>query len=198
MWPRGVGVALDVKAKTVIGIAGMPGAGKSLAVKVGRSAGCGIVVMGDIIREETERRGLQATSKKVGEVMLKLRQEFGFAVVAKRCIPKIAEAEEKVVLVDGVRSLYEAREFKKHFPRFILLAIHSSPETRHRRLFKRMRSDDPDSWEVFSNRDRRELQVGVGSVIATADVMIVNEGKRGAFEREVAQFVESVKVKCSR
>lgn len=198
MSPQAVGEALDVEAKTVIGIVGMPGAGKSLAVSVGRRMGCGIVVMGDVIREETERRGLQATSKNVGEVMLKLRQEFGFAIVAKRCMPKIAEAEENVVLVDGIRSLYEVCEFKNRFPRFILLAIHASPETRHKRLFKRKRSDDPVSWNVFLNRDRRELQVGVGSVVATADVMIVNEGKRGAFESEVAEFVESVKVKCSR
>ncbi|UCH32848.1 MAG: AAA family ATPase, partial [Candidatus Bathyarchaeota archaeon] len=38
--------------KLVIGVAGMPGAGKSTVVEVARKMGFGIVVMGDEIRKE--------------------------------------------------------------------------------------------------------------------------------------------------
>ncbi len=181
-----------MKDKIVIGVAGMPGAGKATVVEGAKKMGYGIVVMGDEVREETQSRGLEPTPENVGRVMLTLRQEGGPAAVAKRCIPKIEKTKTLVVIVDGIRSLYEADAFKKHFPRFKLLAIHSSPETRFRRLFKRRRRDDPSRWETFLERDWRELHVGLGSVIASADVMIVNEGKREGLREEVKKFLENV------
>lgn len=182
-----------MRNKVVIGVAGMPGAGKAMVVEVARKLGYGIVVMGDEVREETKRRNLEPTPENVGKVMLQMRQEEGAAAVAKRCTPKIEKSGNRVVVVDGIRSLYEADAFKKHFPRFKLLAIHASPETRFRRLFKRKRSDDPERWETFLERDWRELRVGHGSVIASADVMIVNEGKRDELRKEVEGFLENVK-----
>lgn len=181
-----------MKNKIVVGVAGMPGAGKATVVEVAKKMDYGIVVMGDEVREETKHRGLEPTPENVGKVMLELRKESGPAAVAKRCIPKIEKMKSKSMVIDGIRSLYEADAFKKHFPRFKLLAIHASPETRFRRLFRRKRSDDPARWETFLERDWQELRVGLGSVIASADVMIVNEGKRGELKKEVQEFLENV------
>jgi dephospho-CoA kinase len=163
-------------AKTVIGVAGMPGAGKSVVTRIAQRMGFAVIIMGDIVREETKKRDLRMTPDNVGAVMLKLREELGPAVVAKLCVPKIEKARDSVVVVDGLRSLHEVDEFKRHFKRFILITIHSSPETRFQRLFRRQRSDDPSGWETFNQRDLRELSVGLGNVIATADYLIVNEG----------------------
>jgi dephospho-CoA kinase len=44
--------------KLVVGLAGMPGSGKSLVVNTARELGYDIVVMGDVIRQETLKRGL--------------------------------------------------------------------------------------------------------------------------------------------
>lgn len=98
--------------KLVVGLAGMPGSGKSLVVETARELGYAIVVMGDVIREETAKRGLQLTPQNVGKVMLQLRAESGNAVVAMKCIPKIEEQAGTKVLVDGLRSLYEVDAFK--------------------------------------------------------------------------------------
>jgi dephospho-CoA kinase len=178
--------------KIVIGVAGMPGAGKATVVEIAKQRGYGVVVMGDEVREETKRRNLELRPENVGKVMLKMRQEEGPAVVAKHCIPKIEKMKNNVVIIDGIRSLYEVEAFKKHFQKFKLLAIHSSPETRFKRLFKRQRSDDPVSWETFMERDQRELCVGLGSVIASADVIIVNEDKREELKKNVQKFLEKV------
>lgn len=178
--------------KVVVGLAGMPGSGKSVVREVAVELGCGIVMMGDEIRLEAKRRKLELTPENVGEVMLKLREEEGAAVVAKRCIPKIKGTKERTMLVDGVRSLHEVREFRKCFPDFILLAVHSSPKTRFQRLFRRKRSDDPKRVETFRKRDLRELRVGLGSVIASADFMIVNEGSRAELKRKTRKILESV------
>jgi dephospho-CoA kinase len=97
--------------KIVVGLAGMPGSGKSVVVETARELGYAIVVMGDVIREETAKRGLKLTPQNVGKVMLQLREEGGNTVVAQKCIPKIEEQNSTKVLVDGLRSLYEVEAF---------------------------------------------------------------------------------------
>jgi len=181
-----------MKEKIVVGVAGMPGAGKATVKEMFERLDYPVVVMGEEIREETRRRGLKPTPENVGMVMLKLREEEGPAVVAKRCVPKIEKAKGKVVIVDGIRSLHEVNEFKRHFPNFTLIAIHASPETRFQRLFQRKRSDDPEGWETFMERDLRELSVGLGSAIATADFMIINEATKAELGRKVREVLEEV------
>jgi len=187
-----------MKKKTVVGVAGMPGAGKAVISRVAKDKGFANVVMGDEIREETKRRGLEPTPENVGKIMLKLREEEGPAVVAKKCIPKIVNTSADIVLVDGIRSLHEVDEFKKSFSRFALIAVHSSPETRFGRLFRRRRSDDPEGWGVFVERDLRELSVGQGSVIAMADHMIMNEGTLEEFKTKIGEVLEAATRKWMR
>jgi len=181
-----------MKEKIVVGVTGMPGAGKATVKQMVQKIGYSVVVMGDEVREETKRRKLKPTPENIGMVMLKLREEEGPYVVAKRCIPKIEKAEGKVVIVDGIRSPREVEEFKRQFPNFILIAIHASPKTRFQRLFMRKRSDDPKGWKTFMERDLRELSVGLGNAIATADYMIVNEGTKAQLKRKVREVLEEV------
>jgi dephospho-CoA kinase len=181
-----------MRAKKVIGVAGMPGAGKSLVTRTAEEIGYSVVIMGDVVREETTKRGLNLTPENVGAVMLKLRDEEGPAVVAKRCVPKIENAKGDVAVIDGLRSLYEVEEYKRHFKNFVTIAIYASPETRFQRLFRRKRSDDPQGWESFRQRDMRELSVGLGNVIATADYMITNEGPKSQTEKQIHNLLRKV------
>jgi dephospho-CoA kinase len=174
----------------IVGVAGMPGAGKGAFRRVIQSMGYPVVTMGDEIREEVKRRNLKATPENLGKVMLQLREAEGSAAVAKRCITKLENKKERIVVVDGIRSLHEVEEFKKHFPDFTLIAIHTSPKTRYQRLSRRRRSDDPKSWETFLHRDLRELNVGLGAVIATADHMIVNEGTLAQLRKKIRQVLK--------
>ncbi len=171
--------------KIVIGVAGMAGAGKSVVRQIVKEMDYSVVVMGDVIRLEAKRRKLRPTPENLGMIMLELREEKGSAVVADRCLSKIERSEKDVVVVDGVRSLNEVKAFRRRFPKFVLMAIHSSPRTRFERLFRRRRSDDPRGWDTFLERDLRELRVGLGNVIAIADYMVVNEGTRKEFMRKI-------------
>jgi dephospho-CoA kinase len=185
------GEITPMKERIILGVAGMPGAGKGTVREIFQKMGYTVVVMGDEIREEAKRRKVKPTPENLGMIMLKLREEEGPAAVAKRCIPKMEEVKEKVV-VEGIRSLHEVDEFKKHFPNFTLIAIHASPETRFRRLFQRKRSDDPKHWETFRERDLRELSVGIGAAIATADQVIVNEGSKVQLKRRAREVLKEV------
>lgn len=165
---------MQVRRK-VIAISGMPGAGKGVASEAAKQLGLEVLVLGDVIREETQRRGLNPTPQNMGEVMLKVRNEEGPAAVARRLLPKVEERQSKVVVVEGVRGPEELAELTSKFE-VVTIAIHASPKTRFQRLLSRGRSDDPKTWETFHVRDNRELKVGLGHVIALADAMVVNEG----------------------
>jgi dephospho-CoA kinase len=172
-----------------VGIAGMPGAGKGVFRRAVQKLDYPFVVMGEEVREEVKRRNLKPTPENMGKTMLNLREKEGPATIAKRCIHKIENQNHNIVFIDGIRSLVEVQKFKKHFPDFMLLAIHASPKTRYKRLFRRRRSDDPIDWETFMERDLRELGIGMGSVIAVADYMIVNEGSIMQLKQKTLRFL---------
>jgi dephospho-CoA kinase len=184
--------------KLVVGLAGMPGSGKSLVVETAMEMGYGLVVMGDVIREETQKRGLELNPKNIGKVMLELRKKGGDSIIADKCIPKIEQQESGKVIVDGVRSLSEVDAFKKFFPNFSLMAVYASPETRFDRLYRRHRSDDPDGWELFHERDMRELSVGLGNAIAMAEYLIINENSKGNTKAAVKKFIRRIEKKWKR
>jgi dephospho-CoA kinase len=175
--------------KTVIGITGMPGSGKETFREIAAELGVPLFVMGDEVRAEAKRRNLEPTPEKLGKIMLQIRAEEGPEVLATRCTLKIKALNSQVIMIDGIRSMDEAREFRKEFPNFRTVAIHASPKTRFHRLLKRCRSDDPKDWKTFIERDQRELRVGIGDVIASADYIVVNEGTMEQFREKLKGFL---------
>lgn len=166
-------------------ITGMPGSGKSVVSETARSLGLNVVIMGDIIREEAEVRGIKRTPESLGRLMLKLRKEEGNDVVAKRCLAKLSHTE--VAVVEGLRSIEELNFFRRN-TKVCLVAVHASPLARFRRLLERGRPDDPKDLKTFNERDMRELQVGIGSVIALADKVFINESTLEDLINSVKEF----------
>ncbi len=184
--------------KLVIGLTGMPGSGKSLVVKAVQQSGYAVVTMGDVVREETAKLGLEPTPANIGKVMLELRKTNGDGVVAEKCLQKIKQNESPKIVVDGLRSYLEAGIFQKHLANFILITVHSSPQTRFERLSTRGRSDDPKNWDVFHERDLRELSVGIGNAIALAEYVIINDGSKEEIDVKVAEVLRRAEEKRAK
>nr|MDO8134357.1 AAA family ATPase [Candidatus Njordarchaeum guaymaensis] len=179
----------------VIGIVGMPGSGKSEAADVARSMSIPVVNMGDVIRKEVSDSGLEIRPETLRSMMVRLRKKFGKGIVAERCLPLIRSlGSHRIVVVDGLRSMEEVEVFHREFPNFKIIAIHSSPKTRHGRLMERHRSDDPKTWQEFAERDKLELSIGIGEVIALADVVVSNEGIQVGFREEVKKSISKVAI----
>jgi dephospho-CoA kinase len=184
--------------KLVVGLVGMPGSGKSIIVEAAQKRGYAVVVMGDVVREETRNHGLELTPQNVGKVMLELRKTGGNGVIAEKCIPRIENAKNELLIIDGLRSLYEADVFKAHFPTFTLIAVHASPETRFKRLNTRRRSDDTAEWQIFHERDMRELSVGLGSAIAMAEYVIINDNSIEETRAKIEEILSRVEAKWTK
>jgi dephospho-CoA kinase len=158
----------------IVGITGMPGAGKTTAANALVTHGFKRVVMGDVIREETRIRGLEPDEKNTGKVMLELREKYGPGAVAEVCLLSLKAMREKVVIVDGIRSYAEVDVFARG-GKVKLLAIQASRGRRFKLLTERARSDAPADRASFDERDKRELSIGVGDAIALGDETISNE-----------------------
>ena len=167
-------------------ITGMSGSGKTTLASYAEERGYEVTTMGDIIRDIAKERGLEPTPRNLGLIAEGIRREGGDAAVAERCVERMRRGGATGFVVDGVRSLEEVDAFREAFTDILFIAVHSSPRTRFLRLKERGRSDDPGDRKAFSRRDRRELGFGVGSAMAMADFMFVNEGSledlRRAFE----------------
>lgn len=168
---------------------GMPGSGKDELVAVARSMGLATLKMGDLVRDETRRRGLPLTGANVGRVASEERDKHGGAIWAQRALPKLTETR---MLVDGCRSDSEVTVFRHHFGDLFVLGIYASPETRHERLTSRGRNDDGGGFQEFYDRDRRELKWGIGNAFALADGMLLNEGSLDDFRRAARSMIEKV------
>ena len=158
----------------IVAITGMPGAGKSTAAKALEARGFKRIVMGDVIREEVRKRGLEPDEKNTAKVMLELREKYGPGAVAEVCLPSLKAVKEEVVVVDGLRSFAEVGVFARE-GRVKLLAVHASRDRRFKLLTERGRSDAPATRAGFDERDKRELSVGVGNAVALADESLSNE-----------------------
>lgn len=169
----------------------MPGAGKSLASGVAKKMGMPVFVSGDIIRAEAKRRALTPGKGNLGRLMLKLRREEGMGAVAKRLVPTLDARKERYVVYEGARNIEEIEELRKHY-RVVTIAIHASRQSRFERLLKRKRSDRPRNQKDFSERDERELKVGVGKAIALADRTVENEDTKQDLKRRMRRVLTTI------
>ena len=167
---------------------GMPGSGKDELVAVAQTMGLATLKMGDLVRDETRRRGLPLTVGNVARVASEEREKHGAGIWAQRSLPKLTETR---MLVDGCRSDSEVSVYRHNFGDLFVLGIFASPETRHDRLTARHRSDDVDLQD-FYDRDRRELKWGIGNAFALADGMLVNEGTLDEFRRNAREILERI------
>ncbi len=159
--------------KLIVCLTGMPGAGKTTIAEALKPKGFDKITMGDAVRSEAVRRGIEPTGANLGKIMLDLREKNGPGAVAELIKEQILNSKSDVILVDGVRSLAEIEVLKK-IGTVKVLAIHASGDTRFKFLTTRNRSDAPSNREDFSKRDSREIGVGMSESIALADETISN------------------------
>ena len=160
----------------LIAVVGMAGAGKTTASDIFTGLGYTKIRFGQATMDEITRRGLEVNEENESFIRETLRIEHGMDAYAKLNEPKIREAiKRQSVVIDGLYSWQEYLYLKPKFPELKLVAIHSSPTTRYKRLSGR--KERPLTFEEAQSRDYSELEnIHKSEPIAMADFTIVNEG----------------------
>lgn len=177
----------------IIGFVGLPGSGKGVASDVARRTGIKVLVMGDVIRSEADRLGLEPNDENLGAVGNMLRAREGPEAVAKRTL-QMAKGDELIV-IDGLRSNEEADFFRASAEEFHLVEVWTPPEIRLKRIERRGRPDDASAGEsakALEKRDSRELKWGMNEAISGADLRLNNEGDLDSFRREVKKLLSDL------
>ncbi|MBI4393024.1 MAG: AAA family ATPase [Euryarchaeota archaeon] len=175
----------------VIGITGLPGAGKSIAAEVAKEAGVPVERMGDAVWEEVRRRGLPVTDENVSSVSDAMRKERHAAIWAERTSERLAASPAPVVVIDGIRSMAEVEYFRATLGTdFTLVAITAPDDQRMKRVLARRRADEAQDRDRFEARDRRELQWGLADVVAGAEVTLENAGDISSIKRRFKAILE--------
>lgn len=158
----------------IVCITGMPGAGKTTVAFALKANGFKIITMGDVVREEASRQGVEQDDVNLGKLMIKLRHMLGPGAIAHLIVKKMQNDPTMFVAVDGLRSMDEVEVLRKHGV-VKILGIHAPKESRFRFLKGRKRKDAPKTEDEFLTRDKRELDVGIGEAISYSDSIITND-----------------------
>lgn len=189
----------------IIGFVGLPGSGKGEASEVARQRGLAVLVMGDIIRQEAQRRGLEPTDGNLGRIGEALRAEEGPDAIAKRTLEKARALGEEIVIIDGLRSKDEADFFRANAEEFHLIEICAPADARLKWLKSRGRPDDPRHEDIDPNvitpdsdkkaasalemRECRELSWGLCDALKAADLKLKNDGSLEDFRQSVKNLL---------
>ena len=174
----------------VILLAGMPGAGKEEFLKIAKEKEYKVVRMGDVVRKQAEMADISKEDISIGEFANRERKEHHDGIWADRTLSRVSY---KDTVIDGIRSADEVNIFRSELEKDApIVAIHSSPKTRFERLKDRRREDAPHTRKEFHKRDSRELDWGLGRIIARADRMIVNEGTLTEFQNKTEKVLEKI------
>jgi dephospho-CoA kinase len=178
----------------IIAFTGMPFSGKSEAVKIAKEMNIPVVRMGDMIWNEVKKRGLKINDKNVGQIANQLRQEQGNDIWAKITVEFINTMKKvNTLVIDGIRNVEEIEAFKRGLgEEFVVVAVEVPDELRHKRAFTRGREDDSLDLEKIKERDQREIGWGLNAVIASADIVISNEGSMEEFHSKIKEVFSKI------
>jgi len=179
----------------IIAFVGLPLSGKTTAARVAEEMGIPVVVMGDVIREEVRRRGLELNDENAGKIASELRAKEGMDAIAKRCVPKIREklSEHGVVVIDGIRGIAEVEHFRKVFGEdFVLINIESPLDVRFQRSLSRKREDDITTIEELRRRDERELSWSMEEAMKAADFTVENLTDLDTFREKIRDLLRHI------
>jgi len=177
----------------IIGLTGTMGAGKGEVASYLKEKGFEHHTYSEIIIEETEKRGLDATRENLQKVGNLLREEHGDEGILSRKILEKIKTDKAVA--DGVRNSAEIRELRKAKD-FYLIGVDAPQKLRFNRLKKRGRAGDPDSFEEFKRLDDKENLGRKGQEISKclkmADFMIINDGSLTELRKKVDNLLKNI------
>lgn len=151
---------MKIKSSFIIGLVGLPGAGKTTVAKLFENKGYVRVTLSSFIKEEATQAGMSEHTREVlQDFGNQMREEHGPQVLAQLALKKIREEHPQKVVIDGIRNLYEVA-FLKVENNFALIGVSARPKIRYLRLTQRKDRPWRGTYKEFLHHEKREDTLG--------------------------------------
>lgn len=165
------------KQKVILALAGLPGAGKSVASQYFLSKKIPVISFGKVTNDYVDKHGLEHNEENHKKIREEFRVKYGHEAYAVLNEEKIKKALEKniIVVIEGMRSWEEYIFLKKKFNKvkLVILTMYVDKDVRYKRLNERKYRKGLGGEE----RDINELVgTNMGNTIAFCDYLIDNNG----------------------
>ncbi len=183
--------------KIVIGLVGPIASGKGTISEYLQSLGFKYYSLSNVVREETQARGLEMTRKNLQDVGNDLRETFGGAVLVEKLVERIQK--DDFVVIDGVRNPNEISAIKEQLHGKIV-NISAYKNRRVERYLERAieRGEDTATASSFKKIDARDLGEGesksgqqVQACIDLADFTLKNNGSVEEFQQNCQEMLDN-------
>jgi len=149
---------VKVKVKVNLGLLGPMGSGKGIAAKyLARRYGYSIISMGNIVRALARKEKIGPSRKNLEKLQHDYRKRYGEGFVINAALKKASKSRKPVIL-DGIRSIIDAKMAKRGLGARLLL-VDADPKIRFERMKKRRRADFPRTLSEFKKIEASENRV---------------------------------------
>lgn len=182
--------------RTVIGLVGKPGAGKSGVAEILQAfAGKDNVPTekfgpGDIIRDSLTLWGLPLTRENQQELPVVMEEKFGSGLLACAIRNRITLSKARIIIVDAIRWPDQedaVREFEGK-----IVYVFAAPGMRCLRMKNRAEKigEAELTFEKFTEQDEAPTEAHIEAIGNRADKKIINNGTIEDLEEKVRKFYE--------
>lgn len=185
--------------RLIIGLAGMPGCGKTTVAAILQDKGFTIITLSSFIKDKLRKQGQVANRQNLQNQGDQLRSCKGAAILAKMALAKIKKLQLKKVVIDGIRNQAEIKSLKQT-GHFFLIGMAAHSKLRFRRLKLAQKHPDLKTWQdfvVYELRENRGLnsQTGLQNQLCylLADCFLENNGSIPDLKKKLAKIVKQIK-----
>jgi len=177
----------------IIGLTGTIAAGKTTVAEILKKRGFEHYTYSDILRIEAKKRDINPTRENLQALGNKFKEESRNNGILSKLI--IENAKSKDIVADGIRTVEEIHELKKHGA--WVIAVDAEQRTRFERLHARQRAGDPLTFEKFKEIDENE-NTGktpgqfINACMKEADCRIENNGSMKELEEKTLKILNAL------
>ena len=178
--------------KCMIGLLGTIGAGKTaISEYLVKNHNFYKIGMGDLVREVAKQESLELTRENLQIIQKKYRDDYGKGYFIKETIKRLKESGRDRLLIDGIRTPTDASEAKKAGA--VLILIDAPKKARYERLKARKREGDAQTFEHFSEQEKREWKMlEFKETLKLVDVKMENSGSLQEIYNKIDKIIEKL------
>ncbi len=177
------------KEARLIGLTGTNCSGKGEVASFFEKKGYTYFSLSDLIREELQKIGKEATRDNLIKMGNELREKSGHDILARLVMKKVKDKS----VIDSIRNPREI-EYLRTQKNFILLAVDAPVDLRYERAKQRGRAESASTLQEFIKKEAEEMTdrakgQQLHNCLKMADVLVINDGSLKDLHRKLEELL---------